>query len=81
MKKFLAMLLALIMVLSMAACGSERGMEGKGTILTCHNCGKQHELTPLGELKALEGETKISHIPDYYRWEREQVRQEILDGS
>ena len=63
------------------ACGSERGMEGKGTILTCHNCGKQHELTPLGELKALEGETKISHIPDYYRWEREQVRQEILDGT
>ena len=56
-------------------------MEGKGTILTCHNCGKQHELTPLGELKALEGETKISHIPDYYRWEREQVRQEILDGT
>ena len=56
-------------------------MEGKGTLLTCHHCGKQYELTPLGELKALEGETEISHIPDYYRWEREQVRQEILDGT
>ena len=62
-------------------CGCEEKMEGRGTVLTCHNCGKQHELTPLGELKALEGETKISHIPDYYRWEREQVRQEILDGT
>ena len=62
-------------------CGAEGHMEGRGTLLTCHNCGKQHELTPLGELKALEGETKISHIPDYYRWEREQVRQEILDGT
>ena len=49
--------------------------------LTCHHCGKQHELTPLGELKALDGETKISHIPDYYRWEREQVREEILSGK
>ena len=64
-----------------AHCGAEGEMEGKGTTLTCHHCGKQYELTPLGELKALEGETEISHIPDYYRWEREQVKQEILDGT
>ena len=61
------------------SCGVEGKMEGSGTMLTCHSCGKQHELTPMGELKAVEGETKISHIPDYYRWEREQVRQEILE--
>ena len=64
-----------------AHCGTEGKMEGKGTVLTCHHCGKQYELTPLGELKALQGETEISHIPDYYRWEREQVKQEILDGT
>ena len=64
-----------------AHCGEEGKMEGKGTILTCHHCGKQYELTSLGELKALEGETEIAHIPDYYRWEREQVKQEILDGT
>ena len=62
-------------------CGAEGSMEGKGTTITCHACGKVHELTTLGQLKAAEGETKISHIPDYYRWEREQVRQEILDGT
>ena len=62
-------------------CGAEGEMEGRGTKLTCHHCGKQWELTPLGELKALEGETKISHIPDWYRWERQQVRQEILNGT
>ena len=64
-----------------AHCGEEGKMEGKGTVLTCHHCGKQYELTSLGELKALEGETEISHIPDYYRWERKQVKQEILDGT
>ena len=64
-----------------AACGAENQMEGKGTQITCKHCGKTYELTTLGELKALEGETEISHIPDYYRWEREQVRQEILDGT
>ena len=56
-------------------------MEGKGTTLTCHHCGKVWELTPLGEMKAQSGETEFSHIPDWYAWERDQVRQEILDGS
>lgn len=62
-------------------CGAEGQMQGKGTRITCGCCGKSWELTPLGELKAAEGETKISHIPDWYRWEREQVRQEIMDGK
>ena len=54
---------------------------GKGIHLTCEACGKQWELTELGEMKALEGETEFSHIPDWYEWERECVRQEILDGT
>lgn len=64
-----------------AHCGEEGKMEGRGTCITCGACGKSYELTTLGELKAAEGETEISHIPDYYRWEREQVRQEILEGT
>ena len=62
-------------------CGEEGKMEGKGIHLTCHGCGKQWELTPLGEMKALDGETEFSHIPDWYAWERQQVRQEILAGA
>ena len=64
-----------------AHCGTEGQMEGKGIHLTCHSCGKQYELTPLGELKATEGETEFSHIPDYYSWERAQVRQELQAGT
>ena len=62
-------------------CSAEGKMDGRGTRLTCHSCGKVWELTPLGEMKALEGETEFSHIPDWYTWERDQVRQEIEDGS
>ena len=62
-------------------CGAEGKMEGKGIHLSCHGCGKKWELTPLGEMRALEGETEFIHIPDWYRWEREQVRQEILAGK
>ena len=64
-----------------AHCGAESKMEGRGTHITCNHCGKSWELTTLGELKATEGETEISHIPDYYRWERQQVRQEIENGT
>lgn len=63
-----------------ANCGSETQMSGKGTGLTCGSCGKRYELMPLGQLQAREGETEFAHIPDWYQWEREQVRQEILDG-
>ena len=56
-------------------------MEGKGTSLVCRSCGKKYELTPLGTLKAEDGETEFSHIPDWYRWERSCVREEIESGS
>ncbi len=62
-------------------CGKEGGMKGQGTAISCGHCGKTWELTPLGELKAKEGETEFSHIPDWYAWERNQVAQEILDGT
>ena len=64
-----------------AACGAEGHMEGKGTGLTCKACGKHYELTPLGELEATDGKTEFSHIPDYFAWQRQQVRQELLDGT
>ena len=62
-------------------CGKSGQMQGRGTTLTCGHCGKQWNLTPLGELEALEGETVFPHIPDWYAWERAQVRQEIQEGT
>ena len=62
-------------------CGAEGEMLGKGTTLRCGNCGKQWELTPVGDMQALEGETEFSHIPDWYDWERQQVRREIENGT
>ena len=62
-------------------CGTEGEMEGRGIHLPCHHCGKQYELTTLGKLQALEGETEFDHVPDWYRWQREQVKQELLDGT
>ena len=34
-----------------------------------------------GQLKAGEGDTEYPHIPDWYRWQRECVRQELEAGT
>ena len=62
-------------------CGKEYEMSSKGTILKCNACGKEWECSELGELKAKEGETEFSHIPDWYEWERENVRKEVEAGK
>lgn len=62
-------------------CLTEGRMEGKGIHLTCGHCGAQYELTEYGRLQAVNGETKISHVPDWYRWERECVRKELQEGT
>lgn len=63
------------------ACCTDGAMEGKGTLLTCHHCGKQYEMDIYGRMRALEGETEFAHIPDWYDWQRKCVRREILNGS
>lgn len=64
-----------------AACGAEGRMEGKGTTLTCHACGKSYHMDELGRLNATEGETEFPHIPDWYTWERSSVRAELEAGA
>lgn len=53
-------------------------MEGKGTTLTCHHCGKSYTLDPLGCL--ISGEEKY-HIPEWYDWQREVIRAEVESGA
>jgi len=62
-------------------CLKEGQTEGKGTTLTCHACGKSWTLGELGQMRADEGETHFPHIPDWYAWERQEVRRELLEGS
>ena len=62
-------------------CGAEGEMHGDGTTLTCGHCGKVWQMDELGQLSATEGETKFPHIPDWYAWERQQVRQELENGT
>ncbi len=62
-------------------CLAEGETEGKGITLSCKNCGKEYILTEDGFMKAENGETEFSHIPDWYNWQRESVRDEIIKGE
>ena len=63
------------------ACRAEGQMEGKGTELTCHACGKVWYLNEDSRLEGRDGVTEFPHIPDWYAWEREEVRKEITRGE
>lgn len=62
-------------------CLAEGKMQGSGCRVSCKNCGAEYELTELGELRAINVEPKFTHIPDWYGWERESVREELLSAT
>ena len=62
-------------------CMKEGETEGIGTTFVCHSCGALYDMDELGCLESRAGNTRFSHIPDWYAWERECVRKEVLDGT
>ena len=61
-------------------CKAEYQMASEGKALYCKACGKHWEQDELGSLHATSGETEFSHIPDWYEWERANVRREVETG-
>lgn len=62
-------------------CMTESKMASEGTELYCTACGKRWHLNEDGTLSALNGDTEFTHVPDWFEWEREQVRQQIERGE
>ena len=60
-------------------CGAEGKTEGKGITLTCHNCGKTYTLNEYGYLEA--EEPAFTHVPDWYAWQRAEVKKELEAGT
>lgn len=63
------------------ACLTEGKMIGKGVFLTCNHCNKKYELTQNGFIKATFGKTEFNHIPSWFKWQREEVKNEIIAGK
>lgn len=62
-------------------CMAESEMNSLGSEIFCEKCGKRWTLLEDGTLSANEGETEFSHVPDWFNWEKEQVRGQIERGE
>lgn len=63
------------------ACKTEHKMASAGTEIYCEQCGKRWNLKEDGNLEANDGVTEFSHIPDWFAWERSEVRRQIECGT
>lgn len=62
-------------------CKEEGKMLGKGIHITCTACQKSYTLEEDGRLFADNGDTEFEYVTDWYSWERDCVKREILEGS
>lgn len=63
------------------ACGQEFKMRTEGIKLWCDDCGATWEMDTLSRLNGVNTEAGFSHVPDWYNWEREEVRKEVQAGT
>ncbi len=61
-------------------CGKEH-MNSAGIHLWCEECGAKWEMDTLSRLNGVNTDKGFSHIPDWYRWEREEVKKEVYSGN
>ena len=62
-------------------CGKEFAMNSKGITLWCEECGAKWEMDTLSRIKGVNTDKGFSHIPDWYRWEREEVIKEVEENK
>ncbi len=62
-------------------CGKEFCTDSKDAEIWCNECGAKWEMDFYGQLKRLDGEDVFTHVPDWYNWERENVRREVREGK
>ncbi len=62
------------------ACRKEFSTDSRDSEIWCRECGRRWQMNTLGELECQNGEDIFRHVPDWYRWERENVRREVEQG-
>ena len=62
-------------------CKKEFSMNSKDDKIWCEHCKKEWEMDYYGQLHCINGEETFTHVPDWYRWERENVKAEVRSGN
>lgn len=62
-------------------CKTAHQMTSKGDTLSCGACKADYQLDVHGYIKETHGKTVFDHVPDWFAWEKEEVRKEIEAGK
>ena len=62
-------------------CEEEFTMRSHDHVLECSSCNETYEMNEFGQLENLKGDSKFTHIPDWFEWQREQVKKQIIDNK
>ncbi len=62
-------------------CGTEYETDSDGAEIWCKHCGARWHQDEYGVLSGVGNETVYSHIPDWYRWQKQEVANEVESGK
>ena len=62
-------------------CKAEHKMASQGTEIYCTECGKRWTLNEDSTLSANDGKTEFVSPPEWFEWQREQVRKQVEGGT
>ena len=62
-------------------CGTEFEMSTNEHFIKCNHCGVTYDYLENGHLKCLNGETKFEYPSQWYKWEKECVKEEVIKGT
>ncbi len=63
------------------ACNAEFKTYSEGDKLWCEECGAKWQMDTLSRLHGVNTDAGFAHIPDWYNWERQEVRKEVQAGT
>ena len=62
-------------------CGTEFEMSTNEHFVKCNHCGVTYDYLENGHLKCLNGEAKFEYPSQWYKWEKECVKEEVIKGT
>ena len=62
-------------------CGTEFEMSSETHFLKCNHCGTTYDYLENGQLQCLDGESKFHYPSEWYKWEKECVKKEVIEGT
>ena len=62
-------------------CGKEFEMSSETHFLKCNHCGATYDYLENGQLQRVDGESKFNYPSEWYKWEKECVKEEVINGT